>query len=51
MNRRQARPNPEGEWVVEKIPALRIVGDELWSSVKDRQSTTRQAIVLSLIHI
>jgi site-specific DNA recombinase len=45
MNRRQARPNPEGEWVVEEIPALRIVGDELWSSVKDRQSATRQAIV------
>lgn len=45
MNRRQARPNPEGEWVVEEIPALRVVTDELWSSVKDRQSTTRQAIV------
>jgi site-specific DNA recombinase len=45
MDRRQARPNPEGEWVVEEVPALRIVSDELWSSVKDRQSTTRQAIV------
>ena len=41
----QARPNPEGEWVVEEVPALRIVSDELWSTVKDRQSTTRQAIV------
>jgi site-specific DNA recombinase len=37
MDRRQARPNPEGEWVVEEVPALCIVSDELWSSVKDRQ--------------
>ena len=35
MNRRQARPNPEDEWVVEEVPALRIVSDELWASVKD----------------
>ena len=45
MVRRQARPNPEDEWVVENVPALRIVSDELWPAVKDRQSATRQAIV------
>ena len=33
------------EWVFEEVPALRIVSDDLWSSVKARQSTTRQAIV------
>src|SRR5208283_5168478 len=42
--RRQARPNPQDEWVVEQIPALRIVSDDLWASVKDRQSATRHAI-------
>ena len=45
MVRRRARPNPEKEWVVEDVPALRIVSDDLWTTVKARQSTTRQAIV------
>jgi site-specific DNA recombinase len=45
MVRRQARPNPEGEWVVEEVPTLRIVSDELWTTVNARQSATRQAIV------
>ena len=43
--RRQARPNPEDEWVVENVPTLKIVSDDLWAGVKARQSTTRQAIV------
>jgi hypothetical protein len=38
MVRRRARPNPKAEWVVEGAPALRIVSDDLWSSVRsDRQ--------------
>jgi site-specific DNA recombinase len=45
MNRRQARPNPEDEWVVEDVQALRIVSDDMWAIVKARQSTTRRAIV------
>lgn len=44
MVRRRARPNPKDEWVVEAVPALRIVSDDLWASVKERQSATRQAI-------
>jgi site-specific DNA recombinase len=43
--RRQARPNPESEWVIEDVPALRIVDDALWTKVKSRQTVTRQAIV------
>ena len=29
--RRQAGPNPPGEWVVEEVPALRILDDALWT--------------------
>jgi site-specific DNA recombinase len=45
MNRRQARPNPEDEWVVEDVKALRIVSHDMWAIVKARQSTTGRAIV------
>jgi site-specific DNA recombinase len=30
------RPNPESEWIVENIPRLRIISDELWQEVHDR---------------
>ncbi len=30
------RPNPESEWIVENIPRLRIISDELWQDVHDR---------------
>ena len=43
--RRVARPNPKAEWVIEDVPALRIVDDDLWQRVKDRQQITRQNIV------
>jgi site-specific DNA recombinase len=45
MVRRQARPNPKGEWVVEEVPIMRIVSNELWTTVKACQSATRQAIL------
>ena len=35
--KRTARPNPESEWERSDAPELRIVSDELWQSVKDRQ--------------
>ena len=44
MVRRQARPNPREEWVVEEVPALRIVSDDLWSSVKTRQAAVRHSV-------
>jgi DNA invertase Pin-like site-specific DNA recombinase len=43
-NRRQARPNPKVDWVVENVPALRVVSDELWASVKARQATLRYCV-------
>jgi site-specific DNA recombinase len=40
------RPNPESDWIVEAVPALRIVGPELWESVQQqlaaREGTTPQ---------
>ena len=34
--KRVSRPNPESEWVVSDVPALRIVDDELWRAVQTR---------------
>ncbi len=34
--KRVARLNPESEWIVQEIPALRIVDDELWQKVAAR---------------
>ncbi|GGG20824.1 hypothetical protein GCM10010924_57800 [Rhizobium wenxiniae] len=38
--RRTARLNDKSDWVVTKVPAMRIVSDELWARVKERQLTT-----------
>ena len=43
--KRQARLNPEDEWIVEDVPDLRIIGDDLWQQVKKRQQETRERIV------
>ena len=42
--KRQARINPETEWIIQDVPSLRIVDDELWQRVKDRQQNTRRQI-------
>ena len=42
--RRQARPNPESEWVIEQVPHLRILTDELWTQVKIRQRVIRTKV-------
>ena len=34
--KRVSRPNPESEWVISKVPDLRIVDDELWQAVQAR---------------
>lgn len=39
--KRQARPNPESEWVIQEAPELRIVEDDLWAAVKERQKTVK----------
>lgn len=41
--KRQARPNPEEEWVIQDVPELRILDDELWEAVKARQAGNRIA--------
>jgi site-specific DNA recombinase len=43
--KRQARLNPEQDWIVEEVPDLRIIDDRLWSEVKTRQEKTRSRIV------
>ncbi|WP_323718400.1 recombinase family protein [Paracoccus aminovorans] len=35
--KRQARPNPESEWIVTEVPELRIIDQELWDRVKTRR--------------
>jgi site-specific DNA recombinase len=42
--RRQARLNPEPEWIIEDVPHLRIIDQDLWDQVKSRQSNTRHRV-------
>jgi DNA invertase Pin-like site-specific DNA recombinase len=35
--KRLARRNPECKWIIEEVPELRIVDDDLWDQVKRRQ--------------
>ena len=42
--KRQARMNPESDWIIEDVPALRIIDEELWLRVKQRQDSTRRKI-------
>jgi site-specific DNA recombinase len=42
--KRQARPNPPGEWIVHEVPGLRIVDEQLWNDVKARQRHVRHAL-------
>jgi len=41
--RRRSRPNDSGRVIVEEVPELRIVSDELWNAVKARQSAIRES--------
>jgi site-specific DNA recombinase len=42
--KRQARLNPESDWIIEDVPGLRFIDDDLWQRVKDRQRGTRRKI-------
>lgn len=35
--KRVSRPNPEGQWIRTEVPHLRIVEDDLWQAVRERQ--------------
>jgi site-specific DNA recombinase len=37
--KRVSRLNPRDEWIVQDVPELRIVDDELWETVKARQTS------------
>jgi hypothetical protein len=39
--RRRSRHNPPEKWIVQDVPALRIVDDDLWQAVKARQGLLR----------
>lgn len=39
--KRQARPNPESEWIVQEVPELRILQDDLWNAAKARQAAIK----------
>ena len=43
--KRVARPNPEDEWIIQDVPELRILDDDLWRAVKERQREIRQRYV------
>ena len=40
--KRVSRLNPREEWVIQEIPELRIVDQELWDAVKARQRAVKQ---------
>ena len=42
--KRQARMNPEEDWVIEEVPHLRIIDEDLWQKVKHRQNATRDSM-------
>ena len=40
--KRVSRPNPESEWVISQVPALRIVDDEQWQAVQARDAAVQK---------
>ena len=43
--KRQARMNPEAQWIRESVPELRIVDEVLWDRVKAQQQASRSAVM------
>ncbi len=43
--KRQARLNLEEEWIIEDVPHLNIIDQDLWDRVKRRQSASRRRIM------
>ena len=39
--RRRSRRNPTEKWVIQEVPALRIIDEDLWRAVKARQASIR----------
>ena len=43
--KRVARPNPPSAWIIEPVPALRIIEPNLWGTVQQRLEVSRRAVV------
>jgi site-specific DNA recombinase len=43
--RRQARLNPQTKWISEDVPHLRIIDEQLWDLVKERQRASRSEVM------
>ena len=43
--KRQARMNPTSDWIIEKVQHPRIINDDLWTRVKQRQGAIRDEIL------
>ncbi|MFD2854095.1 recombinase family protein [Seohaeicola zhoushanensis] len=43
--KRQARPNSPDAWIIEDVPDLRIISEDLWECVKARQKATRSEVI------
>ncbi|KGJ03415.1 Site-specific DNA recombinase [Paracoccus halophilus] len=43
--KRVSRMNSESEWIIKDVPELRIVDDELWQAVRERQGEIAQKFV------
>ena len=41
--KRVSRPNPEADWVVQEVPELRILDQDLWDKAKARQRSVKAA--------
>jgi site-specific DNA recombinase len=41
--RRRSRLNPPKLWIIQEVPALRIIEDDLWEAVKARQGSIRES--------
>jgi len=43
--KRVARPNPPSAWIIEPVPALRIIEPSLWSAVQQRLEAARRIVI------
>ncbi len=48
--RRISRLNPESDWVITDVPDLRIIEDDLWQAVRDRQGALKSKGTKTQIH-
>lgn len=42
--KRVARPNPPTAWIIEPVPALRIIEPNLWTAAQQRLKAARQIV-------